>query len=210
MRSRFVPQACVLGLCLVAALIAFSPNLNSYFLSDDFVQIGKVLHGDFSVAWGQSHGGFFRPLFILSYIIESRIWPAHPLGYHLTNITIHALNSFLVLKLGLRPLDNLQLPARTMKAAAGTAAALFLLHPSHTEAVIWISGRADLIATFFCLAALCWYAGFARNRKWPHLAIALMMGVAALLAKESAVCLPFLILIVGPYFGRGRKVLVET
>jgi hypothetical protein len=36
------------------------------------------------------------------------------------------------------------------------------------------------------------------------------MGTAALLAKESAICLPFLILIVGLYFSRGRKVLVET
>jgi len=53
MRTIRSPQLLLLGLFLLAGLIAFSPNLNSYFLSDDFVQIGKVLHGDYSVAWGQ-------------------------------------------------------------------------------------------------------------------------------------------------------------
>lgn len=204
------PQVRLAGLFLLAALLAFAINLNSYFLSDDFVQIGKVLHGDFSVAWGQSHGGFFRPLFILSYVIESRIWRAHPLGYHFTNVAIHAFNSFLVFNLGLRFLERLRLPAPHIMAAAGTAAAFFLLHPSHTEAVIWISGRADLMATFFCLASLWWYCRFAHDQKWTNLATALVMGGAALLAKESAICLPFLVLVVGLYFARGRRVLIET
>src|SRR5256885_13398875 len=81
MRLVRSPQLYLLGLFLLAALIAFSPNLNSYFLSDDFVQIGKVMHRDFSVSWGQEHGGFFRPLFIWSYLIDSRIWGARPFGY---------------------------------------------------------------------------------------------------------------------------------
>jgi len=204
------PQVRVAGLFVLAALLAFGFNLNSYFLSDDFVQIGKVLHGDFSVAWGQSHGGFFRPLFILSYIIDSRLWHTNPLGYHFTNIIIHALNSFLVFKIGQRLLERAQLQTHAIKVAAGAGAALFLLHPSHNEAVIWISGRADLIATFFCLASLWWYCRFVHNQKRSNLAIALGMGGAALLAKESAICLPFLVLVVGLYFGRGRKAWTES
>src|SRR5215467_10701884 len=108
---RLFPQVRLAGLFVLAALLAFGFNLNSYFLSDDFVQIGKVLHGYFSVAWGQAHGGFFRPIFILSYIIDSRLWHANPLGYHFTNIITHALNSFLVFKIGQRLLERAQLPA---------------------------------------------------------------------------------------------------
>ena len=59
MRQRLFPQIYLPALFILAALLAYSSNLNSYFLSDDFVQIGKVLHRDFSVAWGQEHGGFF-------------------------------------------------------------------------------------------------------------------------------------------------------
>src|SRR5262252_5666957 len=125
MRRRLFLQICVPALFLLAAILAFAGNLNSYFLSDDFVQIGKVLHGDFSVVWGQSHGGFFRPLFILSYIVDTRIWREAAFGYHLTNVGLHALNSFLVFKLGLRLLAELKLPARSMTAVAAMAAALF-------------------------------------------------------------------------------------
>jgi hypothetical protein len=209
MRRSFFPQIHLPALFILAALLAYSGNLNSYFVSDDFVQIGKVLHGDFSVAWGQEHGGFFRPLFILSYIIDSRIWHDRPFGFHLTNILLHALNSLLVFKLGLRLFQNLKLPAKSLKAATGAAAVLFLVHPSHTEAVTWISGRADLLATLFCLAALSSYCAYVNARRIAYMVLALGLGAIALLAKESAICLPFLILIVGLYFSRRIKVLVD-
>src|ERR1043165_1142330 len=142
MRMLRSPQILLLGVFLLAGLIAFSPNLNSYFLSDDFVQIGKVLHGDYSVSWGQEYGGFFRPVFIWSYVIDSRIWSARPLGYHLTNFVLHGLNAFLIYRLALGLFLQAKLTSSTRQAIAISAAALFLLHPSHTEAVVWISGRA--------------------------------------------------------------------
>lgn len=208
MRRGLFLQICLPVLFLIAALLAFSNNLNSYFLSDDFVQIGKVLSGDFSVVWGQAHGGFFRPLFILSYIMDSRVWAARPLGYHLTNVAIHALNSFFVFQVARQFLRHLPSPAQSATAASIAAAALFLLHPSHTEAVTWISGRADLLATCFCLASLWCFIVYATKGRTLFLVLALICGAAALLAKESAICLPFLILIVGIYLSRKRETLV--
>src|SRR5436189_3395587 len=132
MRANRSPQLLLLGLLLLAGLIAFSPNLNSYFLSDDFVQIGKVLHGDYSVAWGLEHGGFVRPLFIWSYVLDSHIWGTRPFGYHLTNVLLHALNAFLVFKLAAGVLQAQNIEPRKPRIAAIAAAALFLLHPSHS------------------------------------------------------------------------------
>jgi hypothetical protein len=210
MRPRLFGQIYLPAFFILIAAAAYSSNLNSYFLSDDFVQIGKVMHGDFAVAWGREHGGFFRPLFILSYIIDSRIWHNRPFGFHLTNVLVHALNSFLVFKLGSQLFQHLKLPGKAVKVTAGAAAVLFLLHPSHTEAVTWISGRADLLATFFCLASMWSYFVFVKARRIAHLVLALVLGVVALLAKESAICLPFLILIVGLHRARGRRLLVDV
>lgn len=196
MRPVRSPQFYLLGLFLLAAFVAFSININSYFLSDDFVQIGKVLHGDFSVSWGQEHGGFFRPLFILSYVIDSRIWGARPFGYHVTNVLFHGLNAFLVFKLALKLLQRFAPRSSGGTGMAIAAAALFVLHPSHTEAVTWISGRADLIATFFALTSLLSYLAYANNARASRLIVSLGCFALALLAKESAICLPFLILVV--------------
>src|SRR6267154_354036 len=196
MRPVRSPLFYLLGLFLLAAFVAFSININSYFLSDDFVQIGKVLHGDFSVSWGQEHGGFFRPLFIWSYVVDSRIWGARPFGYHLTNVIFHGLNAFLVFKLASKLLQRFASKSSARTGVAIAAAALFLLHPSHTEAVTWISGRADLIATFFVLVSLLAYLAYANSARTWRLIASLACFVMALLAKESAVCLPFLILVI--------------
>src|SRR6185295_7924127 len=193
MRTIRSPQLLLLGLFLLAGLIAFSPNLNSYFLSDDFVQIGKVLHGDYSVAWGQEHGGFFRPLFISSYVIDSHNWGMRPFGYHLTNVIVHGLNAFLVFRLAAGLLENIE--SRKKRIVSITAGALFLLHPSHSEAVVWISGRADLLATLFVLLSLLTYLVYEERRRGLFLGASLALFAIALLAKESAICAPFFVLI---------------
>ncbi len=195
----------ILGLFLLGGFIAYSPVLTSYFLSDDFVQIGKVLRGDLSVSWGQSHGGFFRPLFILSYLIDTKIWGTRPFGFHLTNVALHSLNAFLVVVLSLKLTPDRHAVTISRKFIALGAGLLFLLHPSHTEAVTWISGRADLIATFFVLISLSLYLAFVNGAHSAHLALSVMAFILALLAKESAICVPFLILAIGIAAGHWQK-----
>ena len=189
-------QFAIPGLFLVAGFIAYSTVINSWFLSDDFAQIGRVLAGDLSVVWGKEHGGFFRPLFILSYLIDAKIWGARPFGFHFTNVAFHSLNAFLTFILSLRLVENLKLTAGTRRMIAIGAGALFLLHPSHTEAVSWISGRADVLATFFCLASLLFYLAYARSKLTSLLALSLLCFTFALTAKESAICLPFLVVVI--------------
>ena len=194
----------IFGLFLLAGLIAYANIINSWFLSDDFAQIGKVIAGDLSVVWGKEHGGFFRPLFILSYLIDSSLWGARPFGFHLTNVIFHSLNAFLTFILSQRLVDDLRLGAHTKRMISVGAGALFLLHPSHTEAVSWISGRADVLATFFCLASLLSYIEYARRRRIAYLGLSLLCFALGLLAKESAICLPFLVLTVGLITGAAR------
>ena len=197
-------QLIVLGLFVAAGFGLFSTILTSYFLSDDFVQIGKVLNGDFSVVWGRAHGGFFRPLFVLSYIIDTKIWGARPLGFHMTNVAFHSLNAFLVFLLSFRLLEYLESPARARHSISIIAGTLFLLHPSHTEAVSWISGRADLIATFFSLLSLLVFLSYRHTRRSSRLALSLVCFALALLAKESAICVPFLILAIELFATRDK------
>jgi len=187
----------VCGLFLLAGFIAYSSIINAWFVSDDYAQIGKVLAGDLSVVWGREHGGFFRPLFILSYLVDTKIWGARPIGFHLTNIVFHSLNAFLTYVFALRIVEDLKLATGSKRMIAIGAGALFLLHPSHTEAVSWISGRADLLATFFCLASLLSYLAYVRGKRPLQLALSLSCFALALLAKESAICLPFLVIAVG-------------
>jgi tetratricopeptide (TPR) repeat protein len=68
------------------------------------------------------------------------------------------------------------------------AGLLFAVHPIHTEAVSWIAGRADLLASFFGLLAIA--LALSRRVRWLALP-ALFLAVSA---KESAAVFPLLIL----------------
>ena len=87
---------------------------------------------------------------------------------------------------------------------AAVAAALFIAWPAHAEAVAWIGGRGDLIATACGLGALLtwWMArddrAAAGDGSWPPGAIrwtvaSLVLFVAALGSKESAIVWPLVI-----------------
>ena len=205
-----------LGIFAAAGLAAYANVLDTFFLSDDFAQIGKVLEGDLSVTWGREHGGFFRPLFIFSYVFDAALWGRRPFGFHLTNVLLHCLNAFLVFLFALRlteqqegrlsdpdapradTLSRLDPPRR--KRLAYAAGLIFLLHPSHTEAVSWVSGRADLLSTLFCLLALLAFLPHARTRRRAPLVFSLLAFALALLSKEAALCFPLLAALAGAYF----------
>ncbi|KAH9395562.1 Transmembrane protein [Tyrophagus putrescentiae] len=70
----------------------------------------------------------------------------HPFGFHLVNLLLHIVVTFLVARLLLKVL---QLPRRL----ALLGAALFATHPIHCEAVSSIVGRADVLCALFYLLA---------------------------------------------------------
>lgn len=187
-------------LFVVLAFVAYSAVINSYFLSDDFDVVGKILAGDWPVVWASEHGGFFRPLFTASFILDSLFWGENPAGYHLTNVALHALNSLLVYAFAHRLARNLKLSEEHKHGIGLAAGLLFLLHPSHTESVSFISGRADLLATLFCLAALLAYISYAETKRVLLLILSLLSFVLALLSKETAISLPFMLLALGVFF----------
>ncbi|NNL85297.1 MAG: hypothetical protein HKP27_06570 [Myxococcales bacterium] len=83
----------------------------------------------------------------LSWAIDARIFGfQNPLGYHLGNVVLNALNSALVFLVALRLTRRF--------AASLTIGALFSVLTIHVEAVCWVMGRKDLLSACFMLTAL--------------------------------------------------------
>lgn len=131
---------------------------------------------------GRNQGSFYRPIQILSYRWDLFWWKLASSGYHLTNILLHCLNGWLVYLLCLSLTQG--------PLAAWLAATWFLIHPVHTEAVAYISGRADLLASLFLLLTLRSHrAAYGRNGDKGRLGlVAVSLGCfsLALLSKEIA------------------------
>lgn len=133
----------------------------------------------------------FRPLRNISYLIDFSLVGLKPAWWHLHNLLLHTLNAGLLFLLA-RELFRRRTPALV-------AALLFLLHPVQTEAVAWIKCRDDLLSTaLVLLACLAWcrWGGAAMAALAPRrLALICLLYLLACLAKEQAIVLPLLLLL---------------
>ena len=125
---------------------------------------------------------YYRPLVGASYALDANIAGAHPRGYHVTNVVLHALAA------GLLYLLLCRLGQRQNIALFGGL--LFAVHPALTEAVAWIPGRNDSLLAVFALAAwLCFLRAWPPGR-WGSRIGHLVLWLGALFCKETAVALP--------------------
>ena len=188
-------SAALLALGVIAiSVIALRRALGVYFLSDDFilVRIGK----EWTVAafrYSITHGGgdgFFRPFGYASFALDVRLGGSNPVWWHASSLAIHSANAVLVLFMAKR------LGASIL--AAGFAGALFAVHGIHPEAVVWIAGRFDLLATFFLLSGLLLFTLTDAGNRVPlhgtafHVGALTCVAVAAL-SKEAAFIFPLLV-----------------
>jgi len=153
-------------------------------LIDSHSSLADLLRAEFQME-PDVHMGYYRPVVLLSLWVDAQLVGAIPWSFHLTNVLLHTAVSLLVL------LFFRRLMRGSPFAAAG--ALLFALHPAHTEAVAFVSGRTDLWAALFVLvAALLWVrvrdAGSASDgAAYVGSLVALL---AAVLSKEVALMLP--------------------
>lgn len=184
------------------AFAAFLPSLSGAFVFDDPLLItdnayvhdfGQWRRAFATHFWDVSGGPpgtdpihYYRPLVTLSYLLNWVTAPNQAWWFHLTNVMIHAVNTWLVLLVGRRWLQSPRL---------GVACALlFALHPTRTEAVVWISGRPDpLMTTFVLLTLQLGYVGRQQGWRLPAALGALVCFVLALLSKEPALATPLLL-----------------
>jgi len=112
--------------------------------------LGDRISVDFWQLLRPTAGFYYRPLLMLSFIMDKFVWGLEPSFMHLENILLHACNTLLVFFIAKQVFpeqakNGFELPLLT--------ALVFALHPINTESVNWISGRTDLLGAFFTLLA---------------------------------------------------------
>lgn len=193
------PGFLITSVALLASLLAFGHTLGGYFLGDDFGYVARFSQLPFSAwprlfvhEWSDGIWGLqlreLRPFTALSLMIDGHLWGGHALGFRVTNLLIHTACATLV---GLITLHA----SRRSLAVALAATLLFAVHPAHAEPVMWITGRVDMVATLFYLAA---FFAFVRYRETgsARSLIALTAAYAtAAFSKEFGLTLPLMLLV---------------
>jgi len=197
---------------------------NDEIVNNVYVQhfnIGKMFSENMIAGAGQVTN-YYRPVLLLSYAIDYSIWGMHPFGFNLLDVMLHILNAWLIFILLLFLLslrNNSTAETHPLRQGSGQAvraaapplprgelllaflpALIFLVHPLNTEAVDYVSGRADVMYAFFLLLALIFYFNFSlapeKKKKIINYFAVEIFFILSLLTKETAVVLPFLVLLI--------------
>ncbi|HWR57713.1 MAG TPA: tetratricopeptide repeat protein [Thermodesulfovibrionales bacterium] len=152
--------------------------------------------------------GVYAPLTMLSFGVDYFLWNLRPWGYHLTNLVLHAINTFLVVMCIARILQSAagsgylySFSRRRILITSGITGLLFGVHPVHVESVAWVSERKDVLYAFFFLVSVLAYLTYATaaKRRGAYYILALITFVFALLSKAMAVTLPVVLVILDVY-----------
>ncbi|MFH1791185.1 MAG: tetratricopeptide repeat protein [Candidatus Omnitrophota bacterium] len=179
----------------ILGVIAYGNSLNGGFLWDDdflvkdnaYIKSFGHVREIFSSNIGSGAGRAFkpyRPLQIMSYTADYFLWGLDVKGYHVTNMLLHISAAIALLWL-------LNLLFQDMPLSL-IACALFVTHPVHTEAVTYISGRADPLAALFLMLGLVCYIKYVDKPAASPLFFMALCYAMALLSRESAMIFPAL------------------
>jgi len=202
----------VVLLCVVGVGIYANSFSNQMFWDDNDGIINNVYVKNFEVkkfftenliAGAGFQSNYWRPMLLITYASEWKLWGDWTPGYHVTNTLIHILNAiilFFILAYISKDFFFRFFPSL-----------IFLIHPLQTEAITYVSGRGDPLSFLFILLGLLFYIktfhhkakeGRCTSKPWTYNVqilfyfLSLLMFIFALLTKERAVIFPaYLILI---------------
>jgi tetratricopeptide (TPR) repeat protein len=189
--------------CLIAFEV-YGPALNGAFLFDDSY-LPFLIPGIESAPLKAWFG--VRPLLMLSFWLNFKVWGVDPYPYHALNLLMHVVNSLLAGLIVRRFLTWVGETGMRRDLLALFAGGLFLIHPVQTESVAYVASRSEAMSILFFLSA---FAVFIYR---PQPAIGLIRALVVLLlfgiacsVKEHATVLPFLLLLTDYYFNPGFRI----
>ena len=124
---------------------------------------------------------YWRPLLLTVFAIEWHWWHNWVYGWHAVSISVHILAAVTLYFLLNRLFANSLLALLT--------ALIFVTHPVHNEAVVYVNSMGDSLAAVFVLSSLLLYARFRQSQKpaWnshPYWT-SLLLFPLAMLSKET-------------------------
>ncbi len=190
-------------LLVLVTFAVYSNSLNNEFVFDD----ESVVLGDESITslsnipkyftaeqgFHKVIGRYYRPVVSATYAMDYALWGLKPFGFHLTNVLIHVINVLLLFGLLRLMFEKSTSKFKDYGILIGTL--IFALHPIHTEAVAWVSGRTDSLSCTFFFASFIYYLKFSKKSSGSNLVLTLFFYLFALLAKEMAITLPVMIIL---------------
>ena len=203
--GQLIKIAALFAIPFALAFFTYRDFLGLWFWTDDFVWLEAAANpslGDSireAVAFPQGSTPYWRPLIDFHFFSMYRVFGLSGTPYHVFNVTLHAASAAM---LGL-----LTVRLTRSWAMAGLGAALFAVSPTYATMVPWVSGITGIYAAFFGVLTVLLYVDFLeRSRSYRWLALPIITFAATLFAKEEAVVLPAILVMIAAALSRERRI----
>jgi len=144
-------------------------------------------------------GKRYRPLSLVTFAIEWQLFGKNPFMSHLINLLLYALTGILLYTLMKMVLpDKLDNP--WYLTTPMIIAALYIVHPLHTEVIANIKGRDEILSLLGSLGALYYTLKWLDTKKLMHMVLSSLCLFLALFSKENAITFLFVIPVTVHYF----------
>jgi len=178
------------GLIFALTLAAYLPAMRGEILWDDEAHITREhlrsADGLRRIWFELGATQQYYPLLHSAFWLEYQLWGDSLVGYHLTNVLLHATAASLVFAV----VRKLQIPGALLVAL------VFALHPVHVESVAWITEQKNTLSAVFYLAAMWCYLEFDSARRPRYYWFAFALFVLGLFTKTVIATLPAALLVV--------------
>jgi len=189
-KSPWSHAAAFCGLVLVTVILYWPDTHLGFFHLDDPIYvvnnslIQRISADNVACILTEPYFCNYSPMHLLSYMIDWCIGRGSPVAFHV------ASNIWAGITAGFVYLLALQLTGGRM--AALCAGLLFVVHPAHVEAIVWISSRKDLVAAALAVPAIICYLRYRspgrRGTRWYIASLALFLPAVA--GKQSVIIVP--------------------
>jgi tetratricopeptide (TPR) repeat protein len=197
-RILFVKKILPALLLAIVVFALYAPALQNDFVWDD---TALTLRDPLIRSWrlipeGFQHflftdatpSDFYRPIQRLTYTLDYAAFTFGPAGYHLSSVLCHIGAALALLLLSEELLRLFGVEERKRRRIAFVATLAWAIHPVHTAAVVYISGRADPLAAAFGFLGLYFAIRALRTNgagRWLLILGAGALFLLAALSKEN-------------------------
>lgn len=202
--------------CVLLGLVGFAvhaPSLQGQMIWDDsylihdnpFIKSPIFVFEIFrQYLWLDYFSAHYRPVQNLSYMADYFLWNSNTYGFHLTNVLLHLTSGILLYQLLRRLFVSLKQAGVDSSRDSFISlmplfvALLWIVHPVHSAAVDYISGRADSLAFLFACAG--WLLFLQAQKPRSSIAVFTIYSLSALsallaLCSREIACIWFVLFI---------------
>lgn len=167
------------------ALDDFIVLVKNRFVQNGFAGIGGIMGNDTFAGMTESNlmvlsGGRYRPLSLVTFAIEHQLWGNNPFLSHLINVLLYAFTGVVLYQF-------LKKIFVGNEASAFFTTLFFIALPIHSEGIINIKGRDDILCFLFFLLAMLYLFKHVSSKKLSDSLLAFLYFFLSLLSKETAV-----------------------